>query len=198
MEIHAYLAGPDVFYPDAVEIGKRKKSILAEYNIIGHFPFDSQIDYSKYNSAHKIAMAIGKADEDMMFNCCLGNRIGIILANMTPFHGPSMDIGTGFEMGYMSALADMKKNVIIIGYTDDKRSFQTRVIEDHYNNAPIIEQNGLKYGPDGNLIEFLNQAENLMITHAIEKTGGKLVYSFEEAAKSAHELAQLKLEVLCS
>ena len=39
-----YLAGPDVFLPDAVEIGKRKAAICARHGVIGHYPLDNAVD----------------------------------------------------------------------------------------------------------------------------------------------------------
>ena len=38
-----YLAGPDVFYPDTMNIGIKKKNICAKYGFVGHYPFDNQI-----------------------------------------------------------------------------------------------------------------------------------------------------------
>jgi nucleoside 2-deoxyribosyltransferase len=42
-EVHAYLAGPDVFFPEAVEISKKKKDYLEKLGIVGHFPSDNEI-----------------------------------------------------------------------------------------------------------------------------------------------------------
>ena len=41
-----YLAGPDVFLPDAVEIGRRKAELCARYGVIGLFPLDNAVDLS--------------------------------------------------------------------------------------------------------------------------------------------------------
>ena len=38
-----YLAGPDVFLPDAVSIGRRKKELCAHYGFEGLYPFDNEI-----------------------------------------------------------------------------------------------------------------------------------------------------------
>ena len=39
-----YLAGPDVFLPDAVEIGRRKAAIRARHGLIGLYPLDNAVD----------------------------------------------------------------------------------------------------------------------------------------------------------
>ncbi|HJW77212.1 MAG TPA: nucleoside 2-deoxyribosyltransferase, partial [Beijerinckiaceae bacterium] len=35
-----YLAGPEVFLPEAIEIGRIKKDLCARYGIEGLYPFD--------------------------------------------------------------------------------------------------------------------------------------------------------------
>jgi nucleoside 2-deoxyribosyltransferase len=35
-----YLAGPDVFLPDAVDIGRRKVELCARHGLIGLYPLD--------------------------------------------------------------------------------------------------------------------------------------------------------------
>ena len=39
-----YLAGPDVFLPDAVEIGRRKAAICARHGLTGLYPLDNAVD----------------------------------------------------------------------------------------------------------------------------------------------------------
>ena len=191
MEIHVYLAGPDVFFPDAIARGEAKKAILAKAGMIGHFPFDNQIPPQA--TPTDTAYAIARANERMMLDCCATGRIGIILANMTPYHGPSMDVGTGFEVGFMSALAAIQPNVIIIGYSDDSRTFEERVITSVYGGRDhTTEKEGILYGNDGKMIETFSQADNLMITHAIAKTGGRVVNHFDEAVVLAETLIDVR------
>ncbi len=193
--IHAYLAGPDVFFPDAIEVGKKKKDYLAALGIEGHFPFDNEIPKEKFGDLKVASRAIADANETMMEDVCKDGRIGIILVNMTPFHGPSMDCGSAFEMGYMSALS-RRKNVIIIGYSADERSFEQRVIEDVYHHQVTTHPDGKITGVDGNTIEAFGGADNLMLTAAIERTGGRICKTFEEASELAKDLAHKKIESL--
>ena len=41
MPIMIYLAGPDVFLPNAIEVGKKKKAICEEFGFEGLFPADN-------------------------------------------------------------------------------------------------------------------------------------------------------------
>ena len=182
-EIHAYLAGPDVFFPHAREIGRRKIAYLQTLGILGYFPLDTEVPGDLLKNPAKASRFIGDANEKMMLDCCRDGRIGLILANMSPFHGPSMDVGTAFEVGFMSALS-YKNNVIIIGYTPDRRNFEHRVVEEiHGGWSNITHKKGIPHGPDGTMIEAFGGTDNLMITNAIVRTGGEIIPTFEEAAR---------------
>ncbi len=85
-----YLAGPDVFLPDAIEIGRRKVEICARHGLTGLYPLDNVVDLS----ASDASLAIFKANEAMM------DAADAIIANLTPFRGPSADAGTVYELGY--------------------------------------------------------------------------------------------------
>ena len=39
-----YLAGPEVFLPDALEIGRRKSRICARHGMTGLYPLDNAVD----------------------------------------------------------------------------------------------------------------------------------------------------------
>ncbi|MDD3371451.1 MAG: nucleoside 2-deoxyribosyltransferase [Alphaproteobacteria bacterium] len=191
-EIHAYLAGPDVFYPNGKEIGEKLKARLAEAGIVGHYPFDNEI---QFGDPAETANAIGKANEGLMLGCCEAGRFGIIFANMTPYRGPSMDVGTAFEVGFMSALAEVKDNILIIGYTEDPRSFEERVINDYYKGQKITkDENGILRAPDTLEVEAYGGAENLMLTQAIHKTGGFIAKSLDEAVAGAREIIETRFK----
>ena len=196
-KIHAYLAGPDVFFPNALELAAQKKAHLATLGMTGHFPFDNEIPKDVFSDPKVASRTIADANEKMMDECCKDGQVGIILMNMTPFHGPSMDCGTAYEAGYMSALSK-KGNVVIVGYSSDERFFEDRVIQDVYNGTGITRKDGMIFGPDGNMIESFGGADNLMITAAIERTGGKVCKTFEEAAALAKQLAEQKLAALAT
>ena len=87
-----YLAGPDVFLPDAVEIGRRKADICARHGLTGLYPLDNAVDLA----AGDASLAIFKGNEAMM------DAADAIIANLTPFRGPGADAGTVYELGYMA------------------------------------------------------------------------------------------------
>ncbi len=183
LEIHAYLAGPDVFFPNARDIGRQKVAYLRTLGVIGHFPLDNEVPLHLLQNPAQASCFIADANENMMLDCCREGRTGLIFANMAPFHGPSMDVGTAFEVGFMSALS-YKHNVIIVGYTPDQRSFEDRVVAAiHGGWDAITHKEGIPHGPDGTMIEAFGGADNLMITNAVFRTGGEIFATFEDAAQ---------------
>ena len=101
-----YLAGPDVFLPDAVEIGRRKAAICARHGLTGLYPLDNAVDLS----AADASLAIFKGNEAMM------DAADAIIANLTPFRGPSADAGTVYELGYMAG-----RGKLCFAYSNDPR-----------------------------------------------------------------------------
>ena len=92
-----YLAGPDVFLPNALAFAAAKRELCAKHGFIGVSPFDNEIKPSLLPK-HEAALRISVANEDMIRTC------GLMIANMTPFRGPSADVGTAYEMGFARAL----------------------------------------------------------------------------------------------
>ena len=106
-----YLAGPDVFAPDAAARGRALQALCTAAGATGLFP----IDGDGANVVHDPS-AIRDANMAMIARC------DAVIANMTPFRGPSMDPGTAYEMGAASALGKL-----VVGYTNDARSLGERV-----------------------------------------------------------------------
>jgi nucleoside 2-deoxyribosyltransferase len=99
-----YLAGPEVFLPDAAEIGAAKKRICAAHGLEGLFPLDQQ---QPELPPAALGMAIYRA------NIALMTAADAIIANLTPFRGPGMDAGTAFEIGFCAA-----RGMQIFGYAN--------------------------------------------------------------------------------
>ena len=57
-----YLAGPDVFLPDAVEIGRRKADICARHGLVGLYPLNNVVDLA----ASSASLDIFEGNEAMM------------------------------------------------------------------------------------------------------------------------------------
>ncbi|ANN64976.1 nucleoside 2-deoxyribosyltransferase [Bordetella bronchialis] len=91
-----YLAGPDVFRPDAVAHGERLKALCAEHGLQGLYPLDKA--GPAHLSGRHLAAWIYRA------NIALIGRADGVLANLNPFRGAEPDSGTAFEVGYAIAL----------------------------------------------------------------------------------------------
>ena len=88
-----YLAGPDVFLRESAEVGRAKQAICARHGLDGRYPGDGP-DVSGLPLGEQ-ARALFESCVEMMDACVAG------LVNLTPFRGPSADVGTAFEMGYL-------------------------------------------------------------------------------------------------
>ena len=185
--LHVYLAGPDVFAPDPIKIGAEKKRLVTEAGHIGHFPMDPEFD--SFGNNKETAYKIGAANEGLM------KMSQVILANMTPFRGSSMDVGTAFEVGYMSYKYDSDPYVLIIGYYENEceLNYAKRLTDLTYNGNVTIEEHGVLRGGDGMSLENFDLSENLMIPAAIHKTGGEIYMSFQEAVNNIQVLWNKKI-----
>lgn len=141
-----YLAGPDVFHPKALQLGKSKKQICSEHGLVGLFPLDNALDLDAL-PPYEQGLAIFQANIVLMDQC------DVIAANMTPFRGPSLDAGTAFEIGYVYA-----QHKPVYAYTNTTTSFTDR-----------------SQGLDPYDVEAFDMVDNLMLEGAISKSGGKLI-----------------------
>jgi nucleoside 2-deoxyribosyltransferase len=144
-----YLAGPEVFLPDPMAAAKAKQAICQQYGFTGLFPLDANLDLASL-SPFAAGMAIYQS------NITLMDRCDLIIANMTPFRGCSMDVGTAFEMGYFAG-----QGKPVFGYSNDGRLYVDRVP----TNTPGIDEHGQS-------IESFDLHDNLMLEGAIHTNGG--------------------------
>ncbi len=145
--MRVYLAGPDVFFPDAAGIGEAKKEICARYGFEGVYPLDA--DFSELSELESPA-AQGHRSFDLMVG--LMDRCHLVIANLTPFRGPSMDVGTAIEIGYMHGCGKP-----VCGYTNVTADYSERV------------------EPDDFLVEPFGLMDNLMVEGPIYRTGLEVV-----------------------
>ena len=145
-----YLAGPEVFLPEARAVGAEKCRLAAEVGLEGAFPLDAQLDLAALPPAEQ-ARRISQANEGLMRSC------DAIVANLTPFRGVSMDFGTAFEVGFMQALGRPMAGYtnVTADYAKRARAFQARGPATMDSDRPDLE------------IEDFGLAENLMIEVAI-------------------------------
>lgn len=127
--MRVYLAGPDVFSPSALEIGKEKKRVCAQYGFEGVYPLDAHFDELLDLDS---PVDMGHATFDLMVE--LMNSCDLVIANLTPFRGPSMDVGTAVEIGYMYGCGKP-----VFGYTNVVKDYAERVEPDDF----FVESFGL-------------------------------------------------------
>jgi nucleoside 2-deoxyribosyltransferase len=169
-----YLAGPDVFLPDAVEIGRRKAEICALHGLSGLYPLDNAIDLS----AHDASLAIFKGNEAMM------DAADAIIANLTPFRGPGADAGTVYELGYMAG-----RGKLCLGYSNDPTIYSDRVAR---TDRVTHLSNGLSVDSQGLTVEDFGLADNLMMMHALDLHGCPLVTPRQAPDDIWHDLASFE------
>lgn len=110
-----YLAGPDLFYPDADLRYARLARLLEEE---GLRPLDPRAGCPR-------AAAGDREGARAIRRHCLAllARASGVLANLTGFRGPETDPGTAYEVGYAAALG-----IPVVGYTlDALRPLRARV-----------------------------------------------------------------------
>ena len=152
-----YLAGPDVFLPDAATIGARKRALCRDYGFDGLYPLDNAIE----EVGPEAGAAIYAGNVAMM------RGADAVVANLTPFRGPSADVGTAFELGFMAGLRKP-----CFAYSNDARPFLERVGE-----AVVLTRH-----PDGRWLdahgisaEDFGLADNLMLDCAVTEAGSRIV-----------------------
>lgn len=151
-----YLAGPDVFLPDAVEIGRRKVERCDRAGLIGLYPLDNEIDLGARDASRQIF----HGNEAMM------NGADAIIANLTPFRGPGADPGTVYELGYMAG-----RGKLCLGYCNDPAHYVDRV----RRRGDVAAHNDRLVDGDGLTVEDFGLPDNLMMIHALELYGCPLV-----------------------
>jgi nucleoside 2-deoxyribosyltransferase len=142
----AYLAGPDVFLPNAVAHAAMKVEVCRRWGLRGLPPLDE--DPATVVAEQKTWQAIYEKDVAMM------EQSDIIIANLTPFAGASADSGTLIEVGWF-----LGKGKPIFGYSNSSENFESRM-----RRQLAAEQADLS-------IEGFRLADNLMIVGAVQSGG---------------------------
>jgi nucleoside 2-deoxyribosyltransferase len=176
MAIHATptkpnrIAGPDVFLPDAPDWLERKKAICAGHRLTGVSPLDALADepasWIQVPEWRRIALR----------NEAHIRGSAAVIANLTPFRGPSADAGTIYEVGFARGLG-----LKVFGYATVAEGFLDRTLAADPGKQA---EDGAWWDPDGLLVEQFGLFDNLMIEGALADHGGLL----REAADRWHDL----------
>jgi len=151
----AYLAGPDVFLPDARAHARRKVEICARHGLVGRAPLDEDAGSVRTTSAEAAWCGIYRQNLAMM------EASDIIIANLTPFRGASADSGTLVELGWF-----VGRGRPVFGYSNVALPFAAR------------SRRQMEAIPDplaGLSVEDFGLADNLMIVGALLERGHSLM-----------------------
>ncbi|MFJ1300234.1 nucleoside 2-deoxyribosyltransferase [Pseudomonadota bacterium AL_CKDN230030165-1A_HGKHYDSX7] len=140
-----YLAGFDVFRPDAPAYGERLKALCREYGFEGLYPLDNTLPEGIEGAA--AAAWIYRQ------NVALIRRADLVMANLNPFRGHEPDSGTAFEVGYAVALGKP-----VWAYT----SREATLIE----QVSVRTEGGLHIDAEGYTVEDFGHPLNLMLAQS--------------------------------
>ncbi len=175
--MRVYLAGPDVFLPAAQARAVLLKSICTRHGLQGVSPLDELHDEPESWATLPEARRIALRYEAHISGCAA------LIANLTPFRGPSADVGTVFEIGYMRALGRP-----IFGWSNSAAPFTERTCA-FLGAAAVRGPDGAWQDDNGMLIEAFGLSDNLMIDAAIQASGGQLFTTTVDDASRWTDLA---------
>ena len=139
--IKAYLAGPDVFRPDALEWAAQARALCRKHGVEALVPLDGEAMTAEGIYFQNVAM-IRAADA--------------VLANLNAFRGAEPDSGTSFEVGFAIALGKP-----VVGYVSTAGTTPERVAR--WQGAELEEADGQLIDCDGLIVEDFGLPLNLML-----------------------------------
>ena len=145
-----YLAGPDVFRPDAESWANSARELCRQYGFEALTPLDHC-----ETEPRKICEG----------NLELIRKAQMVVANLNPFRGAEPDSGTVFEVGYALALG--KK---VFGYVASEETCLERV----RRLMGVEDGNGCPKDTNGMTIEDFNLTHNLMLAVPVTIVVGNL------------------------
>jgi nucleoside 2-deoxyribosyltransferase len=163
--LRVYLAGPDVFLPLAEVWAERRKVICLRHGLIGVTPLDDAGDQPSAWAELPEWRRIALRNEALILSA------DAVIANLTPFRGPSADVGTAYEVGFMRALGRP-----VFGYSTTAAPFTRRTRDFAATHGGAIGgPGGIWRDADDMLIEQFGLTDNLMLEAAIVGSGGLLI-----------------------
>lgn len=142
-KLRVYLAGPMVFMDDAPDQFAAMRRVCTEFGYVALTPIDTDIDLNAKDAAYKIYGG----------NIAHLHACDAVVADLSPFRGPSADAGTIFEVGFAKALGKR-----VIGYSTNPTHYLDRVLE-YYHCV----------GNDHCSIEDFLLSDNLMISCSLDR-----------------------------
>ena len=165
-----YLAGPEVFLPNALEHAEVQRDLCAKYGFFALHPLDNSLDLGAQDMM--TAMRIFQGDVQQIRDC------DVVVANCNSFRGVCMDDGTAYELGFANALGRPS-----YGYIAELGSQVARTIRDY----PCTPHEGdLHVDREGYLVtDDFGTSINLMMQCGMIDGGGRLIEGDFEACLKA-------------
>jgi nucleoside 2-deoxyribosyltransferase len=157
-----YLAGPDVFLPDPHGMAARKRAICAAHGLTGIFPVDAHPQHPEEAHIERWLWIYRRNEAHM-------RDADAVIANLTPFRGPSADVGTVYEVGFMRALGRK-----VLGYSNHADVLVPRTLG-FLGPAAYRDAEGRWRDGQHMAVEDFGLTDNLMIDGGIHEAGGLLV-----------------------
>ena len=143
-----YLAGPEVFLPDAVAVVDEQRRICRDLGLTPISPLDKGDGPGD--------QTVSRQDRIFAGNIALIEAADAIVANVAPFRGPDPDAGTAFEVGYAHALG---KPVYL--WAEDRSTSAERV--ERFHGPLQTRADGMLADRDGLMVENFGGPVNLML-----------------------------------
>ena len=168
-----YLAGPEVFLADAAAVVDTKRAVCARHGLTGVFATDLPMPADGLPEWHRLY----RANEAQMRSCAA------LIANLTPFRGPSADPGTVYELGFMRGLGRP-----VFGYSNVAARFGSRTLAELGRSA-WRRADGAWEDSAGMAVEDFDLHDNLMLDGGIRAAGGVFETAAVPEAARWHDLA---------
>lgn len=156
-----YLAGPEVFLPNARAILDEKIELTRLAGFVPVCPGDLEAPASLKGKPR--GLATSEVNERLMLSS------DFIIANLTPFRGIAADVGTVYELGFMCG-----RGCPAYGFTNVAVDHFERV-RDYYGGALAEDAHKAVRGPDSLELETYDMVDNLMLDGGIENRNGVII-----------------------
>lgn len=166
-QARVYLAGPEVFLPDPAAAAQEMKAVCAAVGLEGVFPLDADLRPAADEPPTVFAARLRSANLALIRGCQ-----GVI-ANVSPFRGPSADDGTAYEMGFATALGRP-----VFPWSADLRP----LLERTRARLPLTRVGECWRDADGMAVEEFALPVNLML---VDPATGPVHPDFAAAARAA-------------
>ncbi len=161
-----YLAGPGVFRSDAKQYGLDLKRMAKSFGMEGLWPLDASINNIRETyglpriADGEVLAGVKNARLIYSANVAILETCDGVIADISPFRGPSLDPGTAFEIGYA-----VHAGKPVFAWSNDHRSYLDRCRYFIPATAFWYFENKDK---DEMLIENFGLSDNLMISIPIK------------------------------